>query len=310
MQKKWSLGLLVLAIVVMFVVVPSLQAAIQRGDLDKDPVAKRAKLQAEIDAMRAEIKANGYTFEVGINPAMQYSLDQLCSFRTDLQLPAMYMGDALVNTELASPKALPASYIGYASSVKNQGNCGSCWAFAAVGLLESMVLKNDGIEVDLSEQHMVSCNPWDWGCNGGYWPQDMLINPGSPLESCFPYTATDAPCKSTCPYPYSIQSWSFVTEDYVVPDTELIKQAIYTYGAVQAGVYVDNFFQAYTSGVLNRCKKNATWTNHAIILVGWDDALGAWRLKNSWGTGWGESGYMWIKYGCDRVGEGANYYIY
>lgn len=310
MQKKWSLGLLV-AIMVMFIVVPSLQAAIQRGDLDRDPVAKRAKLQAEIDAMRAEIKANGYTFEVGVNPAMQYSLEELCSFRTDLQLPAMYMGPALVNSEtIARPEALPASYIGYASSIKNQGNCGSCWAFAAVGLLESMILKKDGIEVNLSEQHMVSCNPWDWGCNGGFWPQDMLVSPGSPYETCFPYTATDAPCISTCPYPYSIQSWSFVTEDLVVPATDLIKQAIYTYGAVQAGVYVDGFFQAYTSGVLNRCKKNATWTNHAIILIGWDDAKGAWRLKNSWGTGWGEAGYMWIKYGCDRVGEGANYYIY
>ncbi|MCX6581194.1 MAG: C1 family peptidase [Candidatus Aminicenantes bacterium] len=310
MQKKWFLGLLVVAIVAVFVAVPALQAS-QRGDLDRDPVSKRAKLEAEIEAMRADIKANGYTFTVGVNPAMQYDLETLCGFRTDLQLPTMHMGDALINSEgIAGAEALPASYIGYASSIRDQGNCGSCWAFAAVGLLESMILKNDGIEVDLSEQHMVSCNPYGWGCNGGFWPQDMLASPGSPYETCFPYTATDAPCKSTCPYPYNIQSWAFVTEDYVVPPTENIKQAIYTYGAVQVGVFVDRNFQAYTSGVLNRCKKNPTYTNHAVLLIGWDDSKGAWRLKNSWGTGWGEDGYMWIQYGCDRVGEGANYYIY
>jgi cathepsin L len=66
----------------------------------------------------------------------------------------------------------------------------------------------------------------------------------------------------------------------------------------------------YTGGVLNRCKSRVNFTNHAIILCGWDDAKGAWLLKNSWGTGWGENGYMWIPYGCDKVGDGAHYFIY
>jgi C1A family cysteine protease len=312
LKQKWFLGLFAVVAAAVIMVVPSLQAEQRVGiDQENDPVLKRAKLQAEIENMREIIKAEGHEFTVGINPAAQYTIDQLCGLNTNLPLPQVHLRDALDNiANIERPEALPSAYTGYATSIKDQGSCGSCWAFAAVGLLESMILKNDGVEVDLSEQHMVSCNPWDWGCNGGYWPQDMLVDPGSPYESCFPYTATDAPCKDTCPYPYQIQSWSFVTEDYVVPPTEDIKQAIYTYGAVQVGVYVDRWFQLYTGGVLTRCKRRVRYTNHAVILCGWDDSKNAWLLKNSWGTGWGENGYMWIKYECNRVGEGANYFIY
>jgi cathepsin L len=194
--------------------------------------------------------------------------------------------------------------------VKNQGACGSAWAIAAVGLLESAILKKDGILVDLSEQQLVSCNPWGWGCNGGYWPNDMLVDPGAMMEECFPYVADDVPCNTSCPTPYQILGWAFVEGEWVVPSVEDIKLAIYTNGAVQAAVYVDRWFQAYTGGVFNKCKKKVTWTNHVVTLCGWDDAKGAWLLKNSWGTLWGENGFMWIKYNCNLVGEGANYVIY
>jgi C1A family cysteine protease len=311
LKQKWLLGLFVVAIAAVFVAVPSLQA-VQRGSVDEyDPVLKREAIKQEMEAMRAIIKAEGHEFTVGPNPAMQYDLEQLCGLRTDLPLPTLHLKDALKNSaDIARTEALPSAYTGYSTSIKNQGNCGSCWAFAAVGLMEAMILKNDGIEVDLSEQQLVSCNPYGWGCNGGLWPNDMLVNPGAMMESCFPYVASDVPCNDTCPTPYQIQSWDFVTEDWVVPPTEDIKQAIYTYGAVQVGIYADRWFQAYTSGVLTKCRRRVNYTNHAVILCGWDDAKEAWLLKNSWGTGWGENGYMWIKYECNRVGEGANYFIY
>jgi C1A family cysteine protease len=308
-KQKWLVGLFAVAVLAVFFAVPTLQA-FQKGEFI-DPVEKRAQIKAELEAKRAEIKTNGYTFTVGVNPALQYDLEQLCSLRHDLPLPTVHLRDALSNIgSLARVESLPSSYNGYATSVKDQGACGSCWAFAAVGLLESMILKHDGIEVDLSEQYMVSCNPWGWGCNGGYWPCDMLVEPGAAMESCFPYVASDVPCNPSCPTPYQIQSWAFVEGDNMVPPTDDIKQAIYTYGAVQAGVYVTRWFQLYTSGVFNRCKRRVNYTNHAIILCGWDDSKGAWLLKNSWGTGWGEDGYMWISYGCNKVGDGANYFIY
>jgi C1A family cysteine protease len=304
-MKKLFLSVLVVTLFVVFTM-SSLQATKDR-DTYYNPETKRAELKAEIEAMRAEIRANGYSFTVGVNPAMQYSIEQLCSLNHELHQPTMH---AIKPSVKKTDVTLPSAFVGVASSVKNQGSCGSCWAFAAIGLMEAMIIKKDGVELDLSEQHLVSCNTWGWGCNGGLWPSDMLVDPGAMMEDCFPYTATDAPCNDTCPTPYAIASWAFVTADYEVPTVEDIKLAIYTHGAVQAGIFVDRWFQAYTGGVLNRCKRNPRWTNHAIILCGWDDAKGAWLLKNSWGTGWGEDGYMWVSYGCNLVGEGANYFIY
>ena len=304
-MKRLMFRFVAAVMLVIFAAVPS--QALQKGDVP-DRAEKQAMFQDKLDALRAEIKANGYTFTVGFNPAVRYELEELCSFRPDLPLPAVHLDDA-INPLPDRVAALPSSYTGYYTPIKDQGSCGSCWAFAAVGLLESMILKNDGIAVDLSEQYMLSCNPWEWGCGGGYWPNDMLVDPGAAMESCFPYVATEVPCQP-CPTPYQVQSWAFVTEDNVVPSTNLIKQAIYTYGAVQSGVYVTTQFQWYTSGVFNSCKNKVKWTNHAIILCGWDDAKGAWLLKNSWGTGWGENGFMWITYGCNKVGDGANYFVY
>ncbi len=303
-SKKWSL--LFVLVLAVFLVLPA------ANNRQEEPGSKQAQFKAELANMRAEIKANGYGFTVGINSAAQHDLKTLCGFNRNLPHSFIHLSEALDRVESVSvaTDTLPSAYTGISTVPKDQGACGSCWAFAAVGLLEGMILKEDGIEVDLSEQHMLSCNPYDWGCDGGYWPCDMLVNPGSPMESCFPYVATEAPCVSTCPYPYQIQSWAFVTEDWVVPPIADIKQAIYTYGAVQAGVYADRWFQLYTSGVFSRCKRNVRYTNHAIILCGWDDAKGAWLLKNSWDTGWGEDGYMWISYECNRVGEGANYFNY
>ena len=308
MKKLLFKGVFVLSLVALVVFV--VYQPVQASDTIDEKAIKVAKVEAQLAEMRAEIKENGYSFTVGHNPAMQYELEELCGFSPAMAIPLNNAVNSVIDNNLKRTKALPAAYTGYATSIKNQGSCGSCWAFACVGLLESQILKNDGVEVDLSEQHMLDCNPWGWGCNGGYWPNDMLVNTGSPYESCYPYLAYETPCDNSCPIAYSAQSWEFVTEDNVVPDTELIKQAIYTYGAVSAGIFVDSVFQAYTGGVMDRCKRNPRWTNHAIILCGWDDAKGAWLLKNSWSTGWGENGYMWITYGCNLVGDGANYFIY
>lgn len=298
-QKKTNRFLTVLlgTLVAAVIFVPSMTAF------------EKTKITAELETMRAEIETNGYTFTVGMNPALNYEPEQLCSLRHDLETPEARRYET-VSDFAVTESELPPIYIGYFTSVKNAGACGSSWAFCALGTMEAVILKTDGIEVDLSEQQLVSCNPWGWGCNGGLWPNDMLVDPGVMLESCFPYAEAEVSCDETCPIAYQIQSWGFLESDWVVPSVETIKQAIYTYGAVQAGVYVERFFQAYTDGVFNKCKKNVNYTNHAVILCGWDDTKGAWLLKNSWGTDWGEGGFMWIAYNCNRVGEGANVLIY
>ena len=211
---------------------------------------------------------------------------------------------------------LPTSFIGTYTPIKNQASCGSCWAFSTIAGLEAAIKFKTGVTYDLSEQHLVSCNPWDWGCSGGFLAFDMLVPsmgyaPGAMPETCFPYTALDSAC-AYCASPtwYPVASWAYVGTSSAVPSIDAIKTAIYTYGSVSSGIYVDRYFQAYVSGVMTSCKKRPPSPNHAIILCGWDDAKGAWLLKNSWGTGWGEAGFMWIKYGCNNVGYGAAYCNY
>jgi len=301
--KKTLLAFLVLSIILMAPL-----AAQQKDTLTT--IEKRALLEKKIDTMRAEIEANGWTFTVGYNPAMQYSLEQLCNFNPDLQKPLLYEIKTPLN-EIAIPKALPSVYVSpYVSAIKNQGSCGSCWAFGGVAAFESAIMKKDGVEVDLSEQYVVSCNPDGWSCAGGWWAYDMMVNPGMVMESCFPYAAIDAPCSYNCTYDYQALGYGFCESATGVASVESIKNAIYTYGSVNCAFYADSYFQSYTSGVINNCKKNPRRTNHIVNIVGWDDSLGAWRIKNSWGTGWGDNGFCWMAYGCNLMGYGASYVVY
>jgi cathepsin L len=80
-----------------------------------------------------------------------------------------------------------------------------------------------------------------------------------------------------------------------------MKQALCAYGPLSVCVRVTSAFQAYHSGVFNQNDPGAI--NHCVTLVGWNDAKGAWLIKNSWGTGWGMNGYMWIKYGSNSIGK-------
>lgn len=222
--------------------------------------------------------------------------------------------------EDSSVTALPTSFNwcdqNGCTPIKNQGNCGSCWAFGTVGPLESNIKIKDGLTKDLAEQYLVSCNTDGWGCNGGWWAHDYhqwKIPSGEPdagavYEADFPYTASDSPCNPPHPHHEKITSWAYVGSSNGVPPTADIKQAIYDHGPVAAAVCVGTAFQNYSGGIFqtNEC----TQVNHAIVLVGWDDTGGYWILRNSWGTSWGESGYMRIKYGISAVGYAATYVVY
>ncbi|MDQ1352464.1 MAG: Pept protein [Acidobacteriota bacterium] len=304
-MNKLSKILLVLFIAAAVVLVSNIQAKDPRF-LDEnrskivDPVEKREALRTQIEEMRAEIAANGYTFTVDVNPAMQYTIEQLCNFKPELQTD-FWEEEPISEVEGKPGPTLPAAYTANYTSVKDQGSCGSCWAFSTAGMFESILLKK-GINTDLSEQWLVSCNTNGWGCNGGNFANSYYLNPGAVLEQCFPYKATDAPCKTGCPYVYVASASKSAS------NTSAIKTAIYNYGGVSCSVYVSSYFQAYSGGVFNYCTNSPA--NHAVVLVGWDDSKGAWRMKNSWGRSWGESGMMWITYGCCGIGGGGNYLIY
>jgi C1A family cysteine protease len=273
--------------------------------------------RSQLDQLQKRAQAEDWTFEIGENPATQQSLDNLCG----LKEPENWRENA--SFDPCTPKRELPEYFdwrdsGYCTPIRNQSSCGSCWAFGSVGPLESNILRVDGLEVDLSEQWLVSCNSEGWGCDGGWFAHDyhqFKTDPcggtGAVYESDFPYTATDEACN--CPYEhhFTIDSWSYIGGSSTVPAPDAIKQAILDHGPVSVAVIVTSAMQGYSGGVFNAPATGSV--NHAVVLVGWDDSQGTngvWFMRNSWGTGWGEDGYMRIEYGVADIGYGACYVEY
>lgn len=279
-------------------------------------------MAAKIQALKEEVRAKGGTYEVAYSAAMDKQIKHLAG----LKIPHGWnKSDAPSVTMLeSSVQALPSSFdwrsLNGVTPIKDQGNCGGCWAFGTVGPLESQILLKDTATVELSEQYLISCNLSGWSCNGGWWAHDYHLDwsgqdnngPGAVLNAAKPYTGTDSACGGTYKHPYKLTSWAYVGSQSAVPSVQAIKQAIYTYGPIGAGVYVGPYFQAYSGGVFNTNESGQI--NHAIVLVGWNDDIGPddgyWILRNSWGTSWGESGYMRIRYGISQVGYAANFIEY
>jgi C1A family cysteine protease len=202
--------------------------------------------------------------------------------------------------------------------VKNQNPCGTCWAFATTGSLESRILVENSITYDLSEQCIVACNIDDTSCDSGgnIWiSTNYLSKRGSHLESDYPYTCPDISCGDpvcicTPPNINNLTGWRLVCYE---PDTNAIKNAVNNYGGVYCAMYAGfSGFSSYDgTGVLYYTGTNNC--THAVTIIGWDDDMehaggkGAWIAKNSWGTGWGDSGYFYIAYGSARIGSYASY---
>ncbi len=308
-STKWLFVMLMAA----FLLIPSVSQAAQT----LEPI--HPAINAQIKRLEREVAVEGHTFSVGYSSAMEKTIDELCGMRE----PLGWMDHAQALTASApslQATTFPASYdwrtLGGATPIKDQGNCGSCWAFGTVAPLEAQIKILNGLTVDLSEQYLISCNTNGWGCNGGWWAHNYhtsIVPPGETsagavLESGDPYQATDTACNGPHNHPYKIASWAYVIGQ-PLPSVQAIKQAIYTYGPIGAAVYVGPKWQAYTGGIFNANESGQV--NHAIALVGWVDDIGPdngyWILRNSWGTSWGESGYMRIRYGCNQVGYSANY---
>ncbi|MBN2446660.1 MAG: hypothetical protein JXO22_08040, partial [Phycisphaerae bacterium] len=223
---------------------------------------------------------------------------------------------------IGDTESLPAQFdwrdYGGCPPVRNQGACGSCWAFGTVGPLECNIVIKEGIEVDLSEQWLVSCNQSGFDCVGGWWAHDyhqdrpgLCGDSGAVLEADYPYEAQASPCNCPNQHPYRIADWAYIGTGRALPSVENIKQAILDYGPVSATVYTNGAFFAYRGGIFNACDNPNL--NHAVTIVGWDDTqgtAGVWIVRNSWGPNWGEDGYMRIEYECLDIGNAACYVDY
>jgi C1A family cysteine protease len=197
--------------------------------------------------------------------------------------------------------------------IRDQKSCGSCWAFATSASMADNILIKDKQSRDLSEQYLVNCERHGWNCSGGFWAFDMFEEGrGTVYESDLPYTAANASCPANLNYKEKSSRWAFIGNAFETsPSNEDIKRAIMEFGPVTTGVNVTFMFQFYRGGVFSNCTPSTDKDlNHAVNIVGWDDAGGYWIMRNSWGSSWGEKGYMRIKYGCNGMGIASAYVNY
>ncbi|NES89429.1 MULTISPECIES: C1 family peptidase [Okeania] len=155
-----------------------------------------------------------------------------------------------------------------------------------------------------SEQHVLRCSGGGT-CKGGWYGLvfNFMVEQGNLPERIFRYQATDAVCRFQRNTPLKAATWEYVRNDGGIPSVSQMKQALCKHDPVVSAVYMTDVFHAYKGGVYN---ENAYGTpNHAVTIIGWDDEKRAWLVKNSWGTDWGEDGYMWIAYHTNRIGYGA-----
>jgi C1A family cysteine protease len=261
----------------------------------------------KLTEMQEEVYKMGYNFTVGETSVTHIPLENLCGLTppNNWWKKANFDGGA-PDTEATPPSSFDWRSQGKVTGVRNQGSCGSCWAFGTLASYEAHVAIAGNPLEDLSEEWLLDCNSHGYSCSGGWWVFDDLYN-GIPKESCYPYVGSKGTCYTGCTKYYPMDSWYYVGSSSGVPSSSDIKYAIYNYGPVAAAVCVDSYFQNYNSGIFYNTSSGSV--NHAIALVGWNDSGGYWILKNSWGTGWGESGYMRIAYGANSVGYSACYGI-
>jgi C1A family cysteine protease len=204
---------------------------------------------------------------------------------------------------------------GVVTPVRDQMGCGADWAFATAAAFESAFAIRNGLLVDVSEQHILNCS--DAGsCNGGWWAFPFLLRHGVASERSIPYRGEKTDCIAEIASPYRAIAWGYVSRDkFDVPSNERLKEYLCLHGPLAVGVMATGAFDTYNprAGAFREEGSPPGQTNHAMVIVGWDNGKewsdhkgkGCWIVKNSWGSDWGRDGYMEIAYGTNNIGFGA-----
>jgi len=202
----------------------------------------------------------------------------------------------------SAPASIDWTTKGVVNPVRDQGQCGSCWAFATTANAESIWAIAKGQLFDLSEEFLVDCASgvgyFNMGCNGGNPDSAFkyMINNGQCLESSYPYTAGVTKTAGTC-QKCSSAGVKFSSCSDVTPKDQVALKAAVAKGPVVIAIEADTrYFQSYSSGILDSTTCGTT-LDHAVEIVGYgtDNGVDYWKVRNSWSSSWGEKGYVRIK---------------
>lgn len=256
----------------------------------------------------------GYTYKLGVGPFADLELQEFARTFTGYQKPEN-IGVPLIGTHEWDSEELPSEVdwvrAGAVSPVKDQGSCGSCWAFSTTGSLESAFQIARGQLVSLSEQQQVDCDhAINRGCSGGSMDGALRWSQSHDLctEESYPYEAQNKTCRSKgCTVAIPKGAVSGVKDvaliPLLIPASEKNMQSAVAQQPVSVAVAAGNDqFQHYSSGVLTgQCgSRTPPKPDHGVLVVGYGndpDAGDYWKIKNSWGEGYGESGFLRIQRG-------------
>jgi len=195
--------------------------------------------------------------------------------------------------------------------VRDQAGCSSCWAFSAVGVVEplyNIFYDEPNLDLDLSEQYLVSdCCTACGDCVGGSNARALrfIRDEGITDEACFPYSALNGPCSDRCA-DWSSRLKGIHETEYVQGDTQTIKEHLIERGPLAASMGIGEEAGGYFESGIYRCTDDSL-TNHSVVIAGYDETEGYWIVKNSWGTGYGDNGYLKVGFGECSI-ESSVYY--
>jgi len=251
-----------------------------------------------IQKHNAEHALGLHTFTLGVNQFADLTNEEFVKTYNGFN-PEMFKDLPVADLKAIGdePESVDWRTEGYVTPIKDQGQCGSCWAFSAVCSMEGAWFKKSGELVSLSEQQLVDCDTEeDQGCNGGL-PSNafnyVINNGGIDTEESYPYTARNG---RTCNFDQANVGASITNFVQVESKSEeALKTATATVGPISVGIDASHFsFQLYSGGVYHSLLCSQTRLDHGVAVVGYgsDNGKDYWLVKNSWGTSWGMDGYI------------------
>lgn len=199
------------------------------------------------------------------------------------------------------PEAYDARSDGLVTPIKDQGSCGSCWAFARTKAFEAALIKAGVSTVDLSEQDTLVNDRYGYACSGGFMDGRFEVTYGQTTEALCPYRASGRYSCNGEKFAKATR-WAMVGEEGRAPTVDELKAAIYQYGVLAVTVAASGSFNTDSEGRITRCRGRAL--NHMVTLVGYrpsQDGGTEFLIANSWGTRWGNEGFAWSKQGCNKL---------